>query len=141
MQRQRVVNLAANLPIRKILPQRIAARSPNHILVEDMPSPRIGEGKHHASIRTCPNDPRSQKQLVVIRGQIPPLLIPLRQIFQLYLQHRSLQAIQPGVPPYLFVVIALPHPMGAKHPCMIVKSIGNGRQQPRIAKRAKVFVG
>src|SRR5260370_33147045 len=141
MQRQRVVDLAADLAFLQVLAQGVASRSPDDVLVEDVSGSIVGEGKHHAFCGAGGSDPSGLKQLVIMHGKVAALLVPLRQVLELHLQHSGLQSVQAGVPAYLVVIVALAHPMGPKHARVLVKAGGDGGQDAGIAKSAENFGG
>ena len=93
------------------------------------------------SFTFCADKPRVTKELIVPRSQFAALLVPLRQITQLHLENRRLEAVQPRVPANLVVIVAAAHAVGAQHPRMVVDLGRSVVTSPASPIALRFFVG
>src|SRR6476646_2804948 len=106
MERQRVINLASDAAVGKVLAELVAARNADNVLVEDVSGARIGEGQHDPFGGAVSRKACAAEEMVITLGEIAALLVPVRKIPELYFEDRGLNRVEARVPANLVVEVA-----------------------------------
>ncbi len=142
VQRERVVDLAADLAVGEVLAEIVAAWCADDVLVKDMGGARIGDRAGR-----CPRLVRGggeacgAEELVVAGGMVAALLVPLGQIAELDFEDGGLHGVEAGVPADLVVIVAAAHAVSAQHAGVLVDVGGEGGEQAGIAQGTEIFGG
>ncbi len=141
MERERVVDLAADLLVGEVLAEGVAAWGADDVLVEDVASAWVGDGKDDAFVDRGSGEVRCAEELVVAGGVVAALLIPLREVAKFDLEDGGLDGVEAGVPADLVVVVAAAHAVGAEDAGVVVDCVGGGGDEAGVAHGAEIFCG
>ena len=147
MQRDRVVDLRADMALSEELAQGVAAGGADHVLVPDMTGAGKLVGQHDSAawamrgVRSGLDQSGGMKECVIAPGDGAAGMIPAVDVLELDAENRALEAVHAGVPADFVVVVAAAHAVLAQHPGTLGQLVGVGCDHAGVARRAQILGG
>ena len=141
VQREWVVDLAADLLVGEILAECVAAWGTDDVLVEDVAGAWVGDGKDDAFADVGCGELCCMEELVVAGGVVAALLVPPGKVAEFDLEDGGLDGVEAGVPADLVVIVAAAHAVSAEDAGVVVDCGGGCGDQAGVADGAEIFCG
>ncbi len=141
VERQGVVDFAADVVVGEVLAEVVAAGGADDVLVEDVSGAGVGVGEDDAVGGGSAGEVCGLEELVVAGGEGASFFVPTGEMAEFYLEDGGLEGVEAGVPADLVVEVAAAHAVGAEYAGVIVKCGGGSGDEAGVSEGGEIFGG